>query len=279
MGTSVSIDEVWTEFIHTRRSKLRDHLIMEYAPFVRFVVGRLGIPSTTLLDAEDLVGYGMIGLINAIDRYDPSRGVRFEAFATARIRGAVIDQLRALNWLPRSAASRTRQIESALASLEQRLGRPASEDEAALEIGVSTERYRQMLMEVGTTVLSLDAPLGVAAQDDEGAVLADLLEDHRAVSPVELAEQSELVTALSTAIERLPSRERLLLALYYQEELTMKEISKVMCVSESRVCQLHMQAIMRLRGTLGTYLYGQAGVIRVAGVTRGRRSAPATKSS
>src|SRR5947208_16904921 len=125
MSPSAMIDDIWTEFVATRRSQLRDELITEYAPLVRFVVSRLGIPPTGLLEAEDLISYGMIGLINAIDRYDPSRGVRFEAFASVRIRGAVIDQLRTLNWLPRSAISRIRQIESTLATLEQSLVRHA----------------------------------------------------------------------------------------------------------------------------------------------------------
>src|SRR5450755_4032493 len=125
MGISAMIDEIWLEFIGTRRRELRDELIMQYTPLVRYVVGRLGIPQTSLLDADDLVSYGIIGLINALDRFDPLRGVRFEAFATARIRGSVIDQLRVLNWLPRSAVARVRQIETALATLEQRLSRPA----------------------------------------------------------------------------------------------------------------------------------------------------------
>src|SRR3984893_11556264 len=158
MEASITMSEIWAEYIETRRSELRDELITAYAPFVRFVVGRMGIPPTTMLDFEDLMGYGMIGLINAIDRYDPARGVPFEPFATSRIRGAVIDQLRQLNWLPRSAVSRVRQLESTLARLEQCLGRPAKEQEAALELGVSTDRYRQMLLEVGIVVLSLDAP-------------------------------------------------------------------------------------------------------------------------
>src|SRR6266568_5675467 len=181
MGTSIAIDKVWTEFVTTKRPDLRDELVTEYAPLVRFVVSRLGIPPTSLLEADDLISYGMMGLINAVDRFDPSRGVRFEAFATARIRGAVIDQLRALNWLPRSAVARVRQIEHALATLEQRLGRPAKEQEAAAEVGVSTDRYRQMLLEVGIVVLSLDAPLGSLMQDDEVASLSDLLEDSNSV--------------------------------------------------------------------------------------------------
>ncbi len=247
METSIVVDDLWTEFVATRRPELRDELIMHYAPLVRQVVGRLGIPSTGLLEAGDLLSYGMIGLINAVDRYDPSRGVRFEAFATARIRGAVIDQLRALNWLPRAAVSRVRQIEGTMATLEQQLGRPATEIEVATELGVPLARYRQMLFEAGIVVLSLDTPLITIMQEDEFPTLGELLEDQSTPGPAEQLEMQEKLTLLTSALDRLPERERLLLAMYYQEELTMKEISKVMSVSESRVCQLHMQAIMRLR--------------------------------
>ncbi len=253
MGESAIIDDIWTEFVTTRRPGLRKELITEYAPLVRFVVSRLGIPSTSLLEAEDLISYGMIGLINAVDRFDPARGVRFEAFATSRIRGAVIDQLRALNWLPRSAISRVRQIETTLANLEQRLGRPAREQEAAVELGVSTDRYRQMLLEVGIVVLSLDAPFSSLSQDDEVASLGDLLEDTSTLGPAEQVEKNELATLLAAAIDNLPERECILVSLYYNDELTMKEISKVMGVSESRVCQLHMQAVLRLRAALNVH--------------------------
>ncbi len=241
--------DLWAEFIETREQKLREELITEYASLVRFVVGRLGIPPTSLLEIDDLVSYGMIGLINAVDRFDLARGVPFEAFATPRIRGAVIDHLRSLNWQPRSAVSRIRQVEAALASVEQRMGRPAKEEEVASELGVSVERYRQTLLDLSTTVLSLDVPVS-SFHDDEMSPLKDLLEDEDAPGPAEEAERQEMALALSEAIDQLPEREQLLLALYYQEELTMKEISKVMSVSESRVCQLHMQAIMRLRGVL-----------------------------
>jgi RNA polymerase sigma factor for flagellar operon FliA len=280
MGVSATRDDIWAEFVKTKRQELRDELILAYTPLVRFVVSRLGIPATSMLDAEDLISYGMIGLINAVDRYDPARGVRFEAFAMSRIRGAVIDQLRVLNWLPRSAVARVRQIETALATLEQRLGRPAKEQEAAAEVGVSTQRYRQMLLEVGIVVLSLDAPLGSLTQDDEVASLGDLLEDARSPGPQEQVERTELMDALIDAIDRLPEREQLLLSLYYHEELTMKEISSLMGVSESRICQLHMQAVLRLR----TALNGQATVERTrtgnklrataTGTRRSRRQAP-----
>lgn len=250
MTLSMTIDNTWAEFVSTRSAALRDELITEYMPLVRFVVGRLGIPPTSILETEDLMSYGMIGLINAIDRFDPARGVRFEAFATSRIRGAVIDQLRVLNWLPRSAVARVRQVEGTLAVLEQRLGRPPQEKEAAAEMGVSLTRYRHMLVEISTMILSLDAPLSSVVLDDEVTSLGEILEDQRLSSPLEQVEQHELLALLVSAVDRLPERERLLLSLYYQEELTMKEISSIMGVSESRVCQLHMQAIMRLRATL-----------------------------
>ena len=275
------IDMIWTKFARDKSPELRGELITMYAPLVRFVVGRLGIPPTSLLEAEDLVSYGMIGLINAIDRFDPSRGVRFEAFASVRIRGAVIDQLRSLNWLPRSAISRVRQIESALAVLEQKLGRPAKEKEVAEEMGVSTDRYRQILLEMNSTVLSLDAPLGSLSQDDEVTSLSELLEDHTAPGPVEQAEQQELTAMLSSAIDGLPEREKLLLALYYQEELTMKEISKILSVSESRVCQLHMQAVMRLRSSLSSYRSGDvSGNTEVEGrVSKGRDAGASSRAN
>ncbi len=243
----VLLNDTWMDFVATRRAVLRDELITHYTPLVRFVVGRLGIPSTPVLDSEDLVSFGIIGLINAVDRFDPTRGVRFEAFATARIRGAVIDQLRSLNWLPRSAVARVKQVETALSTLEQRLGRPAREDEAAQELGMTLERYRQTLMEVGLSMLSLEAPLSMFGQDDELLTLRDLLEDQATLSPDDAMEKKEMLVILRSAIEHLPEREQVLLSLYYVEEMTMKEISKIMEVSESRICQLHTQALVRLR--------------------------------
>lgn len=250
MGILTAINDVWTRFAATRDPALRDELITTYTPLVRFVVGRLGIPPSCLLDADDLLSCGTIGLITAIDRYDPTRGSRFESFASARIRGAVIDHLRSLNWLPRTAMARIRQVEYAIANLEQRLGRPPQEEEIATEAGISTSRYRQMLQEAGTIVLSLDAPLGSLAQEEGLTSLADLLEDERSPEPDAQVEAQELMALLHVALNELPERERMLLALYYREELTMKEISKIMNVSESRVCQLHIQAILRLRNTL-----------------------------
>jgi len=245
--TAFDTDAVWKYFVSTRDAEARDRLIMRYVHLVRFVVGRLGIPTTSTLDPDDLLSYGVIGLINSIDRFEPERGIKFEAYASARIRGAVIDQLRALNWMPRSAVTRSRQLERIMADLEQRLGRPAHEDEVAAECGITVDRYRQMLMDSGTSILSLDAPLTAMRLDDDTSSLGELLEDAASPSPSEEVERQEQQEQLTQALLRLPPRERLLLSLYYEEELTMKEISQVMHVSESRVCQLHAQAVLRLR--------------------------------
>lgn len=257
MQATATLSEIWERYQEHKSSELRNELITMYAPLVRLAVGRLGIPPTSIMDSEDLIGYGMIGLINAIDRYDLSRGVRFEAFATPRIRGAVIDQIRQLNWLPRSSVSRIRQIERTHAELEQQLGRPATEAEAAKALDVSVERYRQMLTEMSVSVLSLDAPMGSSIQEDESASLGDMLEDESQQDPGEAVEHEELIQSLSAALQHLPPREQLLLSLYYKEELTMKEISRIMNVSESRVCQLRMQALVRLRSTLSAYQTGE----------------------
>jgi RNA polymerase sigma factor FliA len=265
------IETLWLDFVRARDPHMRERLILHYVHLVRFVVSRLGIPSTSTLDSEDLLSYGLIGLITAVDRFEPGRGIKFEAYATARIRGAVIDQLRALNWMPRSAVSRSRHLEHTLADLEQRLGRPAREDEIAAEVGVPVERYRQMLMEAGTSILSLDAPLAPMRSDDDSTSLGELLEDASAPSPADEVERLEQQDQLSQALKRLPARERQLLWMYYEEELTMKEISLLMHVSESRVCQLHAQAVLRLRSQM------HARPIADAPVPRPKRRVAATR--
>jgi len=266
--TSGDIDGMWSRFVVARSAHLREQLIMHYVHLVRFVVGRLGIPTTSTLDPDDLLSYGVIGLINAIDRFEPDRGIKFEAYATARIRGAVIDQLRALNWMPRSAVTRSRQIERILADLEQRLGRPAHEDEVAAECGVSLDRYRQMLIDAGASILSLDAPLTAMRSDEDTSSLGELLEDVSSPSPSDEVEHRESQEHLAQALLRLPPRERLLLSLYYEEELTMKEISQIMHVSESRVCQLHAQAILRLRSHFQIHLRRRDDVREARGTGR-----------
>ena len=159
MSIPARTGDAWVAFVATRSPASRDELIVAYSPLVRLVIGRLGISSTSIIDRNDLVAQGVVGLIHAIDSYDPSRGIRFEAFATAHIRGAVMNQLGSDNLLQPLAAARVRQMEGALGGLEKRLKRPAAEEEIAAELNVSVDRYRHMLEEAGTLVQSLDTPL------------------------------------------------------------------------------------------------------------------------
>jgi RNA polymerase sigma factor for flagellar operon FliA len=254
MSSPAHLEDVWAEFARTRHQTLRRLLIEAYAPLVRVTVDRLGIPPRSIIEAEDLISYGMVGLINAIDRFDPARGASFEAFAVSRIRGAVIDQLRALNWFSRSAMARIRQAEATMAELEKRLGRPPRDEEMAAALGISLRRYRRMLMEMGTVILSLDTPLHTASESEgEPLSLGESLEDQNAPEPAREVERQELLQMLSRAIEQLPERERLLLALYYVEGLSMSEIGKVMAISQSRVSQLHTQALLHLRVQIGAH--------------------------
>ncbi len=250
MNTPVMIETRWAEFIKTHSPRLRAELITTYIPLVRMIVNRLHIPESGALEIDDLVSHGMIGLINAVDRYDPSRGVCFEAFATQRIRGAVIDQLRTLSWLPRSALTRMRQIETVMSTLEQQLGRSVSEQEIAETLGITLARYWQTMQEISTTIFSLEAPLGISPLDEEAITLYDMLEDRVTLEPPLWLERYELMQSLRAGMQRLPERERLLLTWYYWEEQTMREISHKLAVSESRVCQLHAQAVLRLRALL-----------------------------
>lgn len=252
MNTSLMIEARWAEFIKTRNPRLRAELITTYIPLVRMIVNRLHIPESGPLEIDDLVSHGMIGLINAVDRYDPSRGVCFEAFATQRIRGAVIDQLRTLSWLPRSALVRMRQIETVMSTLEQQLGRSVSEQEIAEVLGITQARYWQTMQEISTTIFSLEAPLGILQSDEETISLYDMLEDRGTLEPPLWLERCELMQSLQAGMQRLPERERLLLTWYYWEEQTMREISHKLSVSESRVCQLHAQAVLRLRAILNS---------------------------
>jgi RNA polymerase sigma factor for flagellar operon FliA len=256
MSSPAHLAAIWAEFMRTRGQALRRALIEAYAPLVKVTVDRLGIPPRSIIEAEDLISYGMVGLINAIDRYDPTRGISFEAFAVARIRGAVIDQLRAINWCSRSALARIKRVEKTVAELEKRLGRPPRDQEIAAALGISLKRYRRLLMEMGAVILSLDMPLsgGYAGERDHEALsLGEALEDQNALEPAREAERQELIRLLRQAIERLPDRERLLLALYYVEGLSMSEIARVMGLSQSRVSQLHTQTLLRLRASIGAY--------------------------
>lgn len=249
---AVSNDELWREFLATGDARLRDRLIEQYAPLVKYVVGRMAIASSSILDVEDLLGFGTIGLLDAVNRFDPSRGVKFETYALQRIRGSVIDAFRKLDIVPRSARRRAREIEGAQAQLQQELGREPDDDELAGHLGLSRDGLSRAMVDASCAILSMERPLAMLDGDDS-LTLADTIEDDQALVPQVEIERHEEREALIGALQLLSERDRLVISLYYYEELTLREISDVLGVTESRVCQLHARAISRLRASLRSY--------------------------
>ncbi|MFH1484624.1 MAG: FliA/WhiG family RNA polymerase sigma factor [Chloroflexota bacterium] len=243
------VEALWTKYVSRRDTATKERLIMQYLPLVKYVVGRFPMSRTNVLSSDDLLSHGVIGLVQAVDRFDPTRGVKFETYAIARIRGSIIDGIRSLNGLGREAWQRAREIQGVLVRLEEQLGRPPTDEEAASSMRLDVDTFRKYLSDAGVTTVSLDGLLefnGANGLSHRG----NPLEDTDSASPETVAEKNELRERLRGAVRRLPDRDRLLLTLYYFEELTMKEISKVLNISESRVCQLHTRAVLRLRGYL-----------------------------
>jgi RNA polymerase sigma factor for flagellar operon FliA len=240
---------IWVRLRSGDRSA-RDELVVKYAPLVKYVIGRMAISLPAAMDSDDVLSAGTVGLLHAIDRFDPDQGVRFETYALQRIRGAIIDTIRSLSPLSRGAGRRARLLDETTAGLAQRLGRAPTQDELARELGVDKVELGRMLLESAHVIVSLDGGGG----DDESEVqsLRDVLHDPDQAGTDELVEENELVERLGAAIDNLPPRDRLVLNLYYHEELTLKEISRVIEVSESRVSQIHTAAVLKLRGLLRT---------------------------
>ena len=248
MGTPLSTAD-WSRYASTRDPQLRARIIIQYSPLVKYVIGRLAINVPTILDAEDILSYGVIGLIDAIERFDPTRGIKFETYAIARTRGAIIDGLRALDHIPRTARQKAKEIELAMTQLEATLERPPTDFEIAAYLHISLPHYLEFCQRVSMKTTSLDTLLDLEDESDLSSK-AGSLEDANSPNPESLAETQELNDSISEALRLLPDRERLVLAMYYNDELTMREISCVLGISESRVCQLHSQAVLRLRTTL-----------------------------
>lgn len=242
---TMTTTDLWQKYTSKPDLATREQLITEYLPLVKYVVGRMAVTLPPTVDADDLTGYGVMGLITAIERFSPERGFKFETFAVSRIRGAIIDELRSQDWLPRSVRQKAKEMESTIRGLENRLGRTASDRELAAEFGVGIDQLPKSLSEIVAPVLSLD-DLVSFSDDGSKASWLDTLPDDR-LGPAAQFDQEEMVEILGQAIDLLPERERLLISLYYHEGLTLKEIGAVLSVTESRVCQLHSQAVARLR--------------------------------
>ena len=241
---------LWREYRRTSDERLRSRLILTYAPLVKFVAGRIGSGLPGHVDDEDLVSYGLLGLIDAIERFDLDRDIKFETYAIARIRGAIIDELRALDWVPRSIRSRARDIERAIGELESRLGRAPTDEEIAGKLGMTEEEFGDSLTDISrSSIAALDELWTVSPGGDQIALI-DTIEDTQEPNPEFALEETELKEAVAEAIAALPEREKLVVTLYYYEELTLREIGEVLGVTESRVSQLHTKAILRLKARL-----------------------------
>jgi RNA polymerase sigma factor for flagellar operon FliA len=241
-------DKVWRQYKVSGDRVLRDRLILTYAPLVKYVAGKLGSWLPPHVEEGDLISYGLLGLIGAIERFEPDREIKFETYAISRIRGAMIDELRSLDWVPRSVRNRAREIERAMAELENRHKRTPTDEEVASELGITVGEFEESLTQIArSSVVALDELWSGSGAGGESTALIDTIEDPHASDPSRELLQGEMRQALAQAITRLPDRERLVVTLYYYEELTLREIGEVLSVTESRVSQLHTKAILRLR--------------------------------
>jgi len=250
---STQIDKTWNIFRTTKdaavRQNAKDELILHYAPMIKFVVGRLNIYASNAIDQEDLISQGVFGLIDAIDKYDKSKGVKFETYASFRIRGAVLDGVRRLDWVPRIQRQKSRQLDEAYRALEMELGREPEDIELAEKLGIPLEQVVDEIKKSSfTSLISLDDFL----EQNHETGFADTSNDDEN-SPETAFELDELKKEMAAAIEILSKKEQMVVGLYYYEGLTLKEISKILEVSESRVSQVHSKAMLKLRTRLGKH--------------------------
>lgn len=242
------VTELWQRHVKEKDQAAREELILHYTKLVKYVVGRLAIGLPPSLQYEDLIGYGTLGLIEAVDRFDPDHGVKFATYAVTRIRGQIIDSLRSMDLLPRSVYRHNREIENAFANLSQKLGRAPNDEEVAEFLNISPEQYQNWLADINFAIISLDQTQ--VFDNGEQANLYGSLEDSHMPTPQQQMDDKELKSELVAAIRELPEREQLMISLYYNDGLTMKEIGKVLEVSESRVSQIHARTMLTLRGMI-----------------------------
>jgi RNA polymerase sigma factor for flagellar operon FliA len=240
--------KLWEQYKINHDQRIKDALIMKYSSFVKYVAGRIAVNLPSNVEFDDLVSYGILGLIDAIDKYDSERNVKFKTYAKTRIRGAIFDELRVLDWTPRSIRQKARKLEKAYAKLEGKLGRDAKDEEIAEYLNIDISELHKLFDETKKSLLlSLDE---IFYDDEEGSSRFDFIEDQKSDNPQSKIEEAEAKKILADAISKLSDRERMVITLYYYEELTSKEIGKILGVSDSRVSQLHTKAILRLRGRL-----------------------------
>jgi len=242
-----ALDDLWGEFTTRRTQVLRDRLVLHYAPMVKYVAGRVGTGLPQHVDPADLVQAGIFGLIDAIDRFEPERGWKFETYAMQRVRGAILDDLRAQDWVPRSVRSKARTVQAAMGRLESVLHRSPTDAEVAVEADLTVSELQLLYKEMSmTSIIALEDLVGGDGESG-GLSAADVLADEHALDPVDVFESEEARGLLAEAVAGLPERDRTVVTLYYFENLTLAEIGVVLGVTESRICQLHTRAVLRLR--------------------------------
>ncbi len=241
--------ELWEGYKATADAGARERLILQYSPLVKYVAGRVSVGLPATIEHADLVSYGMFGLIDAIEKFDLGKGVKFETYAIARIKGAIIDELRSIDWIPRSVRSKARDVEKALTALELRLRRTPTEEELAEELDMGVKELRQVLTQVSlVSVAALDESF--SGEDAERQALVDTLQDPKAADPESSYEDIEMRVMLAEALNRMSEREKTVLVLYYFEGMTLAQIGQVLGVTESRVCQMHTKAVLGLRAKM-----------------------------
>lgn len=242
--------KLWDDYARTRSPEIREKIILEYAPLVKLVAGRLSMYLGYNVEYDDLVGYGVFGLIDAIDKYDNMKAVKFETYASLRIRGAILDQIRKMDWIPRTIRQKQKKIDAAMKEIEIEKGRAATDEEIAKSLGISDEEYLSWQSQMKVTgVVSLDEFMesGTEAPAQQNT-------QQRFETPEEVIEKEEMKKVLGQALELLTEKEKKVILLYYYEDLTLKEISNVLEVSESRISQLHTRALQKLKSKMGNYM-------------------------
>lgn len=247
---AAELEQLWAQYKDDGRQELRDRLILHYAPLVKYVAGRVAVGLPQNVEQSDLVSYGIFGLIDAIDKFDLERGFKFETYAISRIKGAILDELRSIDWVPRSVRAKARGIEKAYAKLEGELHRTPTDEELALELEFSDEQLQATLAQISFVgLVALDEMLSVGGERGDGITLGDTIADARQ-GPVAAFEVEEMRELLAQAINRMPEREKTVVTLYYYEGLTLAEIGEILGVTESRVCQIHTKAVLQLRSRM-----------------------------
>lgn len=246
--------ELWQEYKKNSSQKAREQLILHYLPLVKYISHRMAINLPSHIMIEDIINDGLLGLIQSIDGFNINRGIDFKTYATFRIRGAILDALRAFDWAPRSLRKKARAIERAFASIESQTGRPATSIEIANYLNIDIKDLEKLLRKIqGLAIMSLD---DFISNKSEGTTLIDIFNDKNQILPENSIEKKELVETLGSFIQELPDKEKLVITLYYYEELNLKEIAHIMELSESRISQLHTKAIFRIKGKMKQYFSG-----------------------